>query len=356
MSFTHLWNRVQLTGRRRARLYRKLATLIDNGVRLQDALLMLYDQASRKGKRAKDPIPVALAEWLDGLRRGVSLGEAVRAWVPAQEQLLLVAGERTEHLAGMLRSMADSTEASSRINSAVFGRMFYPVMLWVAVAVFLWLYGVKIVPQVESAVSAEKWTGVAASMRTMSVMVRSYGVYLVAGALATVALVLLAMPRWTGRARGLLDRVLPFSIYRFWAGSGFLIALAALVKAGTRVAPALHLLSVTASPWMQERTLAILSNLGEGDNLGEAMDRTGFRFPDQDIIDDLTIYARFSGLDKALSTIGDDWLTEGVKRVEAQFASLQTASIVLVGMVVLWLTLGILAIGQLLAATANVVK
>ena len=141
-----------------------------------------------------------------------------------------------------------------------------------------------------------------------------------------------SLPRWKDGLRVTFDRFMPYSIYRVLHGSTWMISFASLVNAGVRTESALEQLMAGASPWMKVRIQACLKGMRSGLNPGDALAKSGFGFPDIEIIDDLGVYARLSGFDIALATIGREWITESVERIQAMMKVVFGFSVLLVGL------------------------
>jgi type II secretory pathway component PulF len=150
----------------------------------------------------------------------------------------------------------------------------------------------------------------------------------------------LALPRWNGSARVVLDRYAPFSIYRVMQGSSWLIALSALVQAGMRIETAIEQLGRNASAWARARCEAALKGLRAGRNLGDSLERSGYEFPDREIISDIRLYASKSGFDEALRVLGDQWIADSVERVKGLMHIVFAAALLLVGLVVMFIAAG----------------
>lgn len=71
-----------------------------------------------------------------------------------------------------------------------------------------------------------------------------------------------------------------------------------------------------------------------GLNPGDALAKSGFGFPDVEIIDDLGVYARLSGFDAALAILGKEWISESVERIQTLMNAVFGISILFVGLFV----------------------
>jgi len=137
-----------------------------------------------------------------------------------------------------------------------------------------------------------------------------------------------------------LDKFGPWAIYRTLIGGTWLITTAALLKAGVRLEDAVRQTAEGADPWLSDRLKAITSGLSRGMNLGESMLRSGYDFPDVDIIDDLMIYSKYSGVDSAMESLAKQWVNDSVEIVK-----LKMGAIFSIGIVVVALTIGFLVGG-----------
>lgn len=121
-----------------------------------------------------------------------------------------------------------------------------------------------------------------------------------------------------------------------------MISFASLVAAGVRIENALQQMSIGTSPWMKARIDACLRGMRAGLNPGDALHKSGYGFPDREIIDDLAVYARLSGFDQALSIIGKEWITESVEQIQEMMKVIFGISILIVGLFIAFMVGGLI--------------
>ena len=80
--------------------------------------------------------------------------------------------------------------------------------------------------------------------------------------------------------------------------------------------------------------------ISNGNNLGRALDNTGARFPNEEIIGDLMIYADMNEFDQNLSQIANDYLDSSVRKMENISNILNSVGILLVSAVIAWVVFG----------------
>jgi Type II secretory pathway, component PulF len=161
------------------------------------------------------------------------------------------------------------------------------------------------------------------------------------------------MPRFTGPVRVTLDKLPPWSIYRIVNGAGFLLSMGALVAAGVQSARALEKLRKNASPWLKERLDATLKHVYSGSNVGRAMQRAGYSFPDEEIIEDLCAYADLPAFTEMLETLGKEWMSESVELISAQARVLNTIALMAMAGVVAWIFSGMFDIQQQITSSVQ---
>ncbi len=331
-----------------------MAKMLSNGLPLLKVLEELRDRASNQGKKPSEPLAVILDDCRRGVQNGRLLSEALEGWVPKAEQMILMAGEQSGRLEGTLLSVVAVVQANKKINAVIVGGLAYPVAILFLVLAYIYLFGTKVIPQFTMLMDPAKWHGAAKSLYLMSMWVQQWMLYAVIGVAAVLALVFVSLPRWRGNVRIVLDRVPPYSIYRLMAGSGFLMAFAALQAAGVTVEKSLMRLSNMAQPWLRERLDGALLGVRSGLNCGEALRNAGYGFPSQEVIDDLCVYAEYKGFAEALKLMADEWMEQGVEVISLRMKMLNGFAIVAMALVIGWLVIGFFGIQQEIAAMARV--
>jgi len=349
------WAKLQLTSMARLRLYRKIGKMLGNGLPLLRVLDELELRASSDGRKPKEAEAIVLADWRRAVQNGGTLAEGMDGWVPYAEQMIILAGEQSGRLEHALESVAGVVTAGRKIRSAVVGGLAYPAAVLCMVIVYIYLFGVRVIPQFARIVDPERWQGAARSLYVMSTLVRHWMVPCVILVAAIVVAFWLSLSRWQRGPRIVLDRYPPYSIYRLINGCGFLVAFASLQASGYTVEKSLSKLAENASPWLRVRIEDTIFGVRSGLNAGEALKSAGYRFPSKEIVDDLCIYAEYNGFDQALRALAEEWMEEGVSTVSAQMRKLNGFAIATLSLVIGWLVTGFFGIQQSIATMAGAV-
>jgi type II secretory pathway component PulF len=348
--------KLQLTTGERLRLYRKISKMLSNGLPLLKVLEELELRASHGGRKPKEAMAIVLGDWRHAVQNGGMLAEGMAGWVPESEQLIILAGEQAGRIESALVSVAGVVQSSRKIRSAILGGIAYPVMVLAMVVCYLYLFGTRVIPRFEQFANPADWHGTARSLYVMSGFVQHWLWPSLAVLGLIVALVGWSMPHWNGRIRTALDRVPPYSVYRLVVGSGFLMAFSSLQASGFTVEKSLLRLATNARPWLRARIDDTLFGVKSGLNAGEAMRNAGYRFPSEEIVDDLCVYSEYSGFSEALKTIAEEWLEEGVETISVQMKVLNGAAIIVLALVIAWLITGFFGIQQEIAAVTRTMR
>ena len=152
---------------------------------------------------------------------------------------------------------------------------------------------------------------------------------------ALSALISYTINGWVGRAREIFDHLPPWSGYKNYQASSFLIGLASMLKAGVALNDALKMMVKNAPPWLCVHINQMLAALkGGGSNYGEALDTGLF---DEETAGDISDYARLSSFENAIFTIGERMVELGVERTSQKMDVAKNLMLFLVAGTVFWI-------------------
>ncbi len=322
----------------RSEIYKQVALFLQEGVRLQEALeVMAQIQRERGGK-----ILNTKGNFLDGIATQFNVkgtfSEALEAIGKPPETGLIAAGEESGKLAETLLFTAMTLEAEKTIQSVIKGAMAYPVVLIAALLGTFWYSAVEIAPQMEHSVKGMIWTGQPAVYFAIGRFVDSSGILLIFAVMVMVVLFIRwTLPRWYGTGRTVADRFPPWSLYRLLHGVRFMTALSTLIQAGIPMAQAIWKLSEDGNPYLRSRLDSILFYIRQGKGFGDALQSTGYDFPDAEIVDAMRVYARMADFQKLLKESSGRWLDIVLARTTAQAKTMNILMTLTVGVVLMWI-------------------
>ena len=324
----------------RLKIYRKLASLLRNRFSLMDALDMLHDGLTNGGKKKGEPMAIAMASWGHALQNGIPFSDALKGWAPDRERLMLSVGD-VSNLENALLNLIKVAEGSERMVRPIVSAISYPSFLFMMSVVILWAIGVYMVPPMLDAVPGINWVGTAKTLVDLSEWIQENWVIAFAVFPITALIIYSTISIWTGTIRAKFDNVPPWSLYKIFVGITWLLALSALVKGGVPVSVAMSSLKRDASKYLKERIDGALEYIKNGDNLGQALDKAGFQFPDKEIIADLKIYAELDNFEEALENLANNWLEESVYVIEQKASILNMIAILTVAAIIAWAVFGV---------------
>ena len=331
---------VSMSNTARLKMYRKIASLMRNRFSLMDALDRLHDGVSNGGKNAGEPFAIALVEWSKKLQNGIPFSDALRGWAPDRERLMLSVGDVSD-LENALLNLIRVTEGSAKMVRPIIGAIAYPSFLCMMAVLIIYAIGAYMVPPMIDAAPDVVWTGLAKDLVDISYWIRDYWIVAFSALPIVMMIIYFTIGVWTGPIRAVFDKLPPWSLYKVFTGISWLLALSALVKGGTPVSTALRALRRDSSRYLKERIDKTLVFINNGDNLGQALSKTGLDFPDKEIISDLKIYSELDNFEEALEALANDWLEESVYLIEQKASILNMVALLSVGGVIAWAVMGV---------------
>lgn len=334
-------------------LYEVLAERLDNGITLKESLQKLYERS--RERKPKSSQTMLLKSMIDKLESGDLMSDALAAYVPEAERMLIAAGETSGTLVKDLGLVIELIKVNSLLRSKIAKGVTSPLlMIGLVYAFFIWM-GVSLIPKFEKTSNPANWHGLAAQMRAVASFSTSYWSVLFPVILAAIALVIyLRLPYGTGKLRIMLDKIPPWSFYKLLQGGGWLMSFASLVSAGMTHETALTMISDNAKPWLRVRLETTIRQMGEGGNVGGALRAAGYGFPSEDVIDALDDYSELNNFEHALMNTANKWIAKGLKSMDQMMVLVQSAlAIVLIGSN-LWLVYGINAVTSAVSHVAHI--
>lgn len=319
--FQRRWAKLSLSGKTRARMYERLARPIaSGGMRYEDALANLYKRIAFR--QPDDTVAIVLRTVLYHLSSGDDLDQGLAYFIPLNELLLIQAGAANGNVAKGLFDAANSIKRNKAIVAVSLRATIFPVLILFAVLGCLYIMGAMLVPEFERGMPREEWTGAGVILRYLGNFTAANGfVYLSALCLALLVLVVFSLKRWAGAGRSVADHFPPYSLYKTFTGSAWLLVLSSMSSSGQPVWQSLatiHQVAVNqGNRYVAARTSAVIKSNAKGhDSVANAMEDAGNGFPDHELIADLVLMAGNKDFNKQMSEITNDWIEDRVETVK----------------------------------------
>jgi len=257
-----------------ALLTRQLATLLDSGLPLAEALGAMVEQAESR------PVERMLRDVREKITQGVGFAEAIKHHPVYFSDLyvsMVRAAEETGSLAPVLTRLADFAQNQHRIQARISAALAYPmVILFVACGVIVFLMTV-VVPRIRKVIeTGDRMLPVPTRvMLGISNAFRDYWWLMLAGLIGLV--VLYKFVRATSRGRYIIDKLhlmIPVAgdLYRKQSVSRF----ASLIGTGVPVIDALRVVEDVVNNRVLSETIATMrTRIAEGADISTPIKKSG---------------------------------------------------------------------------------
>jgi type II secretory pathway component PulF len=245
----------------------------------------LYSTLKKYEARARKRDPALALLYRQILKNSMkgSLAEAMRGVAPPSELMVLNAAQISgdESVAAGLKFLSETVEKTESMTRVIKGAVNYPLFLLTLMAAIATGFSYFAVPVLEEIMTVDKWPFAGKVLHGVSMMIRNYGLLIVAIFLVMLGIFFYSLGNWTGNLRVRADRYLPYSLYRDYSGALLIVSLASLMRSGVSLRSALEQALQYANPWMRWHLRKILLRLSSSSatGFGQAF-ATGVLSPD----------------------------------------------------------------------------
>ncbi|WP_432262848.1 hypothetical protein [Cupriavidus sp. TMH.W2] len=209
--------------------------------------------------------------------------------------------DKTKKVEG-LRFLAQSVMRVRQMAGLVFSALQTLLTMLPVFLAFAIINAVVVIPEFEQMLPLERWPAIGKSLYWVSYVIRHYWYALIVLAVGGIWGFLHSLDHWYGPTRAKADKRFPYSLYRDFHGSIFLIRLAQLLQTDYSLNEALLLLRSKAVPWMGWHITRMLRNMTEyGQDYSQIINTGIFSRRMQKRV---SAYARRSGFKDALVEVG----------------------------------------------------
>jgi type II secretory pathway component PulF len=322
------WLKFRLGLDKRINIYERLQSYTEEEFPVYESLLKFQARyAKKKDFRAK-----VIGFWLEKMKHGFSFSQAIEGWVPEAELNLIAAGEEGKGIEKGLGEAVKFAKSAQKIKSTIITGATYPLILLTVVLGFVAMFSIKMAPTYLSILPLESWPDMGQNFYAVSsFLVKDW--YYPLGVMAVAAFFIgKTMGTWTGSVREIFDKFPPWSVYKVYQASAFLISLASMMQSGTPLNDALKKIKQSSSPWLAVYMEDMMKNLRRGGkNFGQHLN---VGLMDDETAGDVIDYSELGKFEEAIYSIGEKNLEQSVARIESRMGILKNLMIVLVGVTV----------------------
>lgn len=320
-----------ITTKVRLSLYKKIATFLDDRVPV-DQILSTLSSEFLKNKKT-DPRAIMLLDWYNEIEDGRKLYEAMSSWAPPGEVMMIQAAELKGDLASGFRNALSSTEAASNMKSAIIGAVSYPGILFSILFLIIYVFSTQAIPKLAQIKDPAEWPDVSKSLYDLSKFVETKWWVVILGIMAFAYFCSWSTKNLTGPVRKILDYAPPWSVYKSFQSSVFLISLSAMMKSGTGLVESIEKLRKMSPKYISDHLKLMLNKFENGDKIGEAL--VG-GFLDKETAIDIRIFGQTANVQDAMDSIGRTSIQNSIDKIKAVSSLLNIIAMGLVAAFIGW--------------------
>lgn len=321
-----------------AKLRRKVYIRLAKQLRYNVSLLFSLNTLLEQNQKNKNTLLVNMyTHIIEQYESGRDFSLTLKNYIPYDELMLIQAGESSGNLQEGFLLASKIIDAKKKIKSSLRSAVASPALLLSLVIILLIIVSFMVIPNFALISDPNLWTGSAYVLYLVSSLITSpFGILLGISFLASICILIYSLPNLTGNVRVKLDKYPPYSMYRLTIGATWLFTTASLIQSGMQLNDILKMMiqSDVNSLYLKERLHAILDNYG-GKKFGEALALTKMDFPDAELVDDIKTYSSLPNFEETLYQIAEEWLVEGVEKIEENAKIFSTISLCLITSVVI---------------------
>lgn len=301
--------------KKRKQVWEQFYTYLDNGLSMKKILEITESRA----KRNKDPLKDIYSKILKKYNTGKSFGEAVSEYISPEEYILFISGEnKTETFKDSFKLAIELLDVKNKLKERIIGELSYPFILLIVNLFIFYGAGKYIIPELALTSDPSSWEGAGALLYSISLFINSPWFILILFLIGfLLLLIILSLPRWTGKLRLIAESIPPYNSYKEMVGSVWIYTIATLIRSGLTVTESLTQLATSShiSNYLFERMKKIIKMHKKGGLLSEALTHAKMNFPSKDIIENLEVYEQYPNFHIQLYKLGKQWLSDGERKL-----------------------------------------
>jgi type II secretory pathway component PulF len=328
-----------LTHRRRIDIYRNLQMITGSGISLNETIRLLALKFRKHMPRSS--MPRILDDWLKSMAMGRTFNQAIAPWVPGWELLLLRAGGSTQ-VTHMLRYVSELSSNIIKLKSGLYGALRYPLFALLMLVVLLMVFAYYVIPNLVTFLPPEQWPPITKRLYTFTTFITQKGIFVLIGIILAVGLIAYSMGHLkSGLPRRILNKIPPWSIYKQFHGSIFLLSLASLLRSGISFGHSLETIRTSSSKYVSSVLIMMQAKLQAGKRAGEAIQSELF---DKETLINLEVYADADKLEEGIYVLAEEQLSRQIEKLSAATKVLGNFILLVVVLFIIWNYMGLIAL------------
>jgi type II secretory pathway component PulF len=324
---------------RRIHLYENLQMITESGVSLTETTRLLA--AKIRKHMPHSFMPAILDDWLKTMAKGKTFYQALAPWVPGWELLLLRAGGSTQ-ISHMLKYVGQLSSNIIRLKSGLVSALRYPVFAFLMLCALLAVFTYYVIPNLMGFMPIAKWPPTTKALYNLTSFLSTHLFTIVITIVFLVSVILWTMVNVrAGAVRRILNHIPPYSIYKQFHSSIFLLSLSSLLRSGISFGHALETIRSGSPPYVASVLIMMQAKLQAGKRAGEAIQSELF---DPETLVNLEVYADTDKLEEGIFVLAEDQLEKQIERLAGTAKMLGNLVLVLVVGFIIWNYMALIAL------------
>lgn len=237
----------------RENFYDYLADALDDKAEIDTEI----DIQRKRYAAAKNPLAKVFSHWHSKMSQG-KFNVAIKGTVPQSDLMIISASERSSTLPDGLRFLAKSIRQMKVMTSAIRSACFFPMFMMLVLFGMMYLFATLLAPILVQIYPVELFPTSGKYFYYISVSFKENWPAVVMFLLAIPIFFVLSLERLTGSFRNFLDRYPPYSIYRDYQASLFLVSFSSLIASGVSFDEALKMIRAQSNKYMKWQITSML--------------------------------------------------------------------------------------------------
>lgn len=303
----------------RVEVYDNFRQYLLDGVSAEDTFKKLIENYTRRGKNPGNAIAKILKECSENLSAGDTLAQSFKEWLPDQELSIIESCDNAGKTPDGFKNAMLVADGTARILSAVRSSIMITSYMFSLALGIVSLFCILLVPVLKQSVPLSQWNGFQLAIYYVYIALTEYYWLMIIVVVGGFYLISKSLPSWTGNSRFFADRFPPYSIYRRLHGATFILNVNAMLSVGIPMEESIKkMYDACQSDWLAERLEATMLAIESGEqNLGMALDVTGYEFPGEEAIIKMQSLFETTNREGSLKRFAEKWLDKTIKGVEA---------------------------------------
>ncbi|EGI5051725.1 type II secretion protein F [Salmonella enterica subsp. enterica serovar Worthington] len=335
----------KLTKKQRLYFYQFCADMLDSGIPLYEAIQKLRDEG-------KSLLGKGFIKKLDLISERMTESESVNTvftdLIPQNELSVIFSSEKSGSLSTGLRGIVEMINYRKELTATIVKAVTFPFIMIVLALIVIAGYAVKVFPAFEQVVSVQRWPTVTYILYNFGTsLYNGLWIYFLVYFVVIYFLLMFAMNNLTGSFRNnILDRIIPFSIYKKIVCSVFINNLSSMLKNKVPINDSLIVLSQNTSRWLYSHIDSMVYNMKRGDAYKDALN-TGLLGKEE--ILNVSIYSGLPSFSDVLAAVALKSRKDLALAISSLSGLLKSLSTLVLGGCVVWVFIALFALSDMLS-------